>query len=191
VRPEIYEVHTQSPFSFMAFVVRTASDPDAMIPSIRAAIERLDPAQPVATARSMDAHLERALARPRFMSTLTTAFGALALVLAVVGLYGVISYSVTQRAREIAIRTALGARQSDVMRMVLTRALLLATAGVVTGSVAALFATRFMGGLLYGVTGTDPVTFAATGCLLFVVALGAAAVPALRAARIGGASALR
>jgi putative ABC transport system permease protein len=190
-RPEIYEVHTQSPFSFMAFVVRTAGDPEAMIPSIRAAIARLDPAQPVATARSMDTHLERALARPRFMSTLTTAFGALALMLAVVGLYGVISYSVTQRAREIAIRTALGARQADVMRMVLTRALLLAAAGVVFGTAAALFATRFMAGLLYGVTSTDPVTFAATAGLLFAVTLCAAAIPARRAARIGGASALR
>jgi putative ABC transport system permease protein len=191
VRPEIYEVHTQSPFSFMAFVVRTAADPEAMIPSVRAAVARLDPAQPVATARSMDAHLERALARPRFMSTLTTAFGALALVLAVIGLYGVISYSVTQRAREIAIRTALGARSTDVMRMVLTRAVLLAATGVAAGTLAALFATRFMAGLLYGVTGTDPVTFTATGGLLFLVALCAAAVPALRAARIGGASALR
>ena len=102
-----------------------------------------------------------------------------------------ISYSVTQRAREIAIRTALGAGQADVMRMVLTRALLLAAAGVVCGTGAALFATRFMAGLLYGVTGTDPVTFAATGGLLFAVALCAAAIPALRAARIGGAAALR
>jgi ABC-type antimicrobial peptide transport system permease subunit len=175
----------------MAFVVRTAGDPEAMIPSVRAAIARLDPAQPVATARSMAAHLERALARPRFMSTLTTAFGALALVLAVVGLYGVISYSVTQRTREIAIRTALGARSADVMRMVLSRAVLLAAAGVAAGTLAALVATRFMEGLLYGVRGTDPLTFAATGGLLFLVALCAAAVPALRASRIGGVSALR
>ena len=190
-RPELYEVHTQSPFSFMAFVVRTEGDPYAAVPAIRAAVARLDAAQPVSGVRSMDEHLARSLSRPRFMSTLTAAFAALALTLAVVGLYGVIAYSVTQRTREIAIRAALGATPVDVLRMVIAKALLLATAGIGAGTAAAAAVARLLTGLLYGVTPTDPATYLAVAVLLIGVAIVSGALPAMRAVRIDGARALK
>jgi putative ABC transport system permease protein len=183
-RPELYESHAQSPFSFMAFVVRTASDPYALVPSIRAAVSRLDPTQPISSVRTMDEHLARSLSRPRFMSTLTGAFAILALTLALVGLYGVIAYSVTQRTRELAIRTALGARPAHLVRMVLTRALSLAAVGVAAGTVGAILTTRAISGLLFGVTPTDPATYVAVAALLVLVALIAGALPAIRAVRI-------
>ena len=190
-RPELYEVHTQSPFSFMAFVVRTEGDPYGSVSSIRAAVSRLEPAQPVAGIRTMDEHLERSLSRPRFMSTLTAAFAALALTLAVIGLYGVIAYSVTQRTREIAIRAALGATPFDVLRMVIAKALGLAAAGVVAGVAAAAALARLLTGLLHGVTATDPATYVAVAALLMGVAILSGALPAIRAMRIDGARALK
>jgi putative ABC transport system permease protein len=190
-RPELYEVHTQSPFSFMAFVVRTHGDAYAAVPAIRAAVARLDAAQPVSGVRSMDDHLARSLARPRFMSTLTSAFATLALTLAVIGLYGVIAYSVTLRTREIAIRAALGARPVDVLRMVIGKALALAAAGIAAGVAAAAVLARLLTGLLYGVTPTDPATYLAVAALLMGVAVVSGALPAARAVRIDGARALK
>jgi predicted permease len=190
-RPELYEVHTQSPFSFMAFAVRTEGDPYAVVPAIRHEIGRLDPALPMSGMRTMEEHLSRSLARPRFLSALTAGFGGLALVLAIVGIYGLIGNSVTERAREIAIRCALGARRGDVLTLVLSRALILAVVGVVSGMLLALALTRLMSGLLFGVTATDPWTFSAVGGLLVLVALVSALVPAIRATRIDGAQALR
>jgi putative ABC transport system permease protein len=183
-RPELYEPHTQSPFSFMAFVVRSDGDPYGIVPSIRAAVRRLDAAQPISSVRTMDEHLARALSRPRVMSTLTAAFAVLALTLAVVGLYGVISYSVTQRTREIAIRSALGARPVHLIRMVLIKALSLVAAGMFAGTLAAVLTTRLMAGLLFGVSPTDPATYLAVSALLMAVALLASALPAIRATRI-------
>jgi putative ABC transport system permease protein len=125
------------------------------------------------------------------MSTLTAAFGALALVLAVVGLYGLMAYSVTQRTREIAIRSALGARQVDLMRLVIGKALSLALVGIVLGMLAAMQVARLLTGMLFGVTPADPATYTAAAALLIVVALAAGAVPAVRAARIDCTRALR
>ena len=139
----------------------------------------------------MDEHLERSLSRPRFMSTLTAAFAVLALTLAVIGLYGVIAYSVTQRTREIAIRAALGATPFDVLRMVIAKALGLAAAGIVAGVAAAAALARLLTGLLYGVTATDPATYVAVAALLMGVALLSGALPAIRAMRIDGARALK
>ena len=189
-RPELYEPHAQSPFSFMAFVVRTAGDPNAVVPAIRAAVSRLDATQPIASVRTMDEHLARSLARPRFMSTLTAAFGLLALTLAVVGLYGAIAYSVTQRTREMAIRAALGATPVHLSRMVLAKAVWLTLAGVIAGTLAASVTTRLMSRLLFGVSPTDPMTFLGVAALLFAVAVLAGAVPARRAIRIDASRAL-
>jgi putative ABC transport system permease protein len=190
-RPEIYQPFTQNSFTSMAFVVRTANDPRTVVPSIRAAIARLDPAQPISRVSSMDEHITRALSRPHFMSTLTAAFGGLALMLSVVGIYGVMSYSVTQRTREIAIRSALGAQRSDVMRLVLTKALWLSLIGVVVGLMTAAALSRVLAGQLFGIGARDPLTYMAVAVLLIAVALLAGAVPAVRATRIEESHVLR
>jgi putative ABC transport system permease protein len=190
-RPEFYRPHTQNPFSFMAFVVRTHGEPTGLVPSIRSAVASLDPTQPISRVNTMDGHLAAALSRPRFMSTLVAAFGGLALALAVVGIYGVMAYAVAQRTREIAIRSALGARASDVVGMILSKALWLAGIGIACGLAGALGVSRLLAGLLFGVTPTDALTYAAVALILGAVALLAAAIPAGRAAHIDGVSILR
>jgi putative ABC transport system permease protein len=190
-RPEIYQPFTQSSFSFMAFVVRTAGDPRAAVTAIRAGIARLDPSQPISTVSTMDEHVARSLSRPRFMSTLTSIFGGLALILSIVGIYGVMAYSVSQRSREIAIRMALGAGRRDVLRLVLSKALWLAVAGVSSGLAAAAVLTRVLSGQLFGVQAGDPLTYVAVVLGLVGVALLAGAVPAVRAMRIDEATVLR
>jgi ABC-type antimicrobial peptide transport system permease subunit len=139
----------------------------------------------------MEEHIARSLSRPRFMSTLVTVFGALALGLSIVGIYGVMSYSVAQRTREIAIRSALGARASDLMRLILSKALWLSAAGIVVGVAGALALSRVLGGLLFDVQPTDPLTYTTVAVLLATVALSAAAVPAWRAMRIDSTNVLR
>ena len=190
-RPEFYQPYTQRSFPFMAFVVRTSGSPAALVPSIRAAVTSLDSAQPIAGVGTMDEHIARALSRPRFMSTLIACFGFLALVLSTVGVYGVMAFSVAQRTREIAIRTALGATGRDVLTLVLGQALALAAAGVAAGIAASIALSGVSRGLLYGVTAADPGTYSAVVGILGTVALLAAAVPAWRATRIPGATILR
>ena len=190
-RPEFYQPHSQNSFSFMAFVVRTAGPPSTVIPSVRSAIMSLDAAQPLSDVSTMDEHVATALARPRVLSVLVGAFGGLALVLALVGVYGVMAYSVAQRTREIAIRAALGASPLGVTRMVLLRALQLAAAGIAAGLVLTLVASRVLAGLLFQIAPTDPATYAIVMILLTVVCVLAAALPARRAARIDGATVLR
>ncbi len=190
-RPEFYQPHTQRSFSFMVFVVRTGHDPAASVPLIRDAILRLDPSQPISRVSTMDDHLARVLSRPRFIFTLVAAFGALALTLSVVGIYGVMAYFVTQRSREIAIRMALGARAGQVVTMIVRRTAYLAGLGVAAGLVGALLFTRTLSGLLFGVTASDPSTFAGAAVLLGAAALAAGAIPAFRASRIDGVDVLR
>jgi putative ABC transport system permease protein len=190
-RPELYEVHRQSPFSFMAFVVRTEGAPERLVPSIRAAVARIDRTVPMARVGTMEAHVERSLSRPRFMSTLTLAFGALALLLALVGVYGLMAHSVAQRTREFAIRTALGARSQDVLGLVVRKALVIAVSGVVVGLAAAAGLSRVLEGMLFGVGATDPMTYLGVSGLMIAVALVASVVPAVRAARVDGAAVLR
>lgn len=190
-RPEVYQPHSQNSFPFMAFVVRTAARPEPLVPSIRAAITSLDAAQPISGVDTMEQHIARALSRPRLLSRLVAAFGALALVLAVVGIYGVMSYAVTQRTREIAIRTALGASAREVVRMVLSKAVWLAGAGVAAGLALAAASSRALAGLLFEIRPTDVPTYAAVAVILSLVALAAAAIPAIRATRIEGATVLR
>ena len=190
-RAEFYRPHSQLSFSFMAFVVRTQGAPEAMVPSIRAAITELDPAQPMSGVNTMDGHLATALARPKFMSTLIGSFGALALLLSAVGVYGVMAYSVTQRTREIAIRTALGASSANVLRLVIGKAMWLAVFGVIAGLAGSSALSRVLSGLLFGIGAADAVTYAVVVALLSTVALAAAALPAWRATRIPGAQVLR
>ena len=190
-RPEFYQPYTQRSFPFMAFVVRTMATPTALVPSIRAAVTTLDRAQPISGVNTMDQHIATALSRPRFMSTLIACFGLLALVLSTVGVYGVMAFSVAQRTREIAIRTALGATGRDVLTLVVAKAIWLAAAGVVGGVAASVALSGVLRGLLYGVTAADPATYAAVVGLLTAVAVLAAALPAWRATRIPGATVLR
>ena len=190
-RREFYQPHSQNSFPFMAFVVRTAGPPEALVPSIRAAVTSLDPAQPISGVNTMEQHIARALSRPKMLSTLVACFGALALVLAVVGIYGVMAYAVAQRTREIAIRSALGASGRQVVRMVLTRALWLTAAGVVTGLALTAASSRALAGLLFEVTPTDVPTYGVVVAILAAVALAAAAVPAIRASKIEAVDALR
>jgi putative ABC transport system permease protein len=190
-RAEFYQPHSQRSFPFMAFVVRTRIEPARVVHAIRAEVSRLDPAQPISGVATMEEHLARSLSRPRFMSTLVGAFGVLALVLSVVGIYGVMAYSVTARTREIAIRMALGARARSVMTMILSRTLALAAAGICAGLAGAAALTQVLSGLVFGVGVTDVFTFAAAAATLAAVALAAGLIPALRATKIEGAKVLR
>jgi putative ABC transport system permease protein len=190
-RPEIYQPLTQRSFSAMAFVVRTTVDPRSIVPLVRAEVAALDPALPIAHVATMEEHVSRALSRPRFMSTLTAVFGALAVILAIVGIYGVMAASVAQRTREIAIRMAVGAQVSDVIRLVALKAAGLAGVGLAAGLLGAWASSRVLAGLLFGIAPDDVATYVASAAALLVVALAAAAVPALRAARIDGAQVLR
>jgi putative ABC transport system permease protein len=190
-RPEFYQPHSQNSFPFMAFVVRTAVAPSGLVAAIRSAVTSLDAAQPISGVNTMEAHVAKALSRPRLLSGLVTAFGALALLLAVVGIYGVMAYAVGQRTREIAIRTALGASPREVIRMVLARAVWLAAFGVLSGLALSMAGSRALAGLLFHITPTDVPTYAIVVVLLTAVALAASAIPAIGATRITGSEVLR
>ena len=190
-RPELYQPDSQRSFPFMAFVVRTEAFPDAVVPSLRRAVAELDPTLPLGRLQTMDEHLARSLSKPKFFSTLVTVFGALAVTLALIGIYAMMAWSVTERRQEFAIRMALGARGSALTAMVLRRALGLAAIGIAAGLVAARAATGVVAGLLFGVRPTDPSAFALTAVIVAAVALGACYVPVRRAIRVDPVSLLR
>jgi predicted permease len=193
--PTIYYTHLQAPENRMTVVARAApgSDAAALVNVIRNASTAVDPTMPVYAAGTMTEQIESssAVAARRYPLALIAAFAIAALTLAVIGVYGVIAYSVAQRTRELAIRTALGAQSGDVLRLVAARGLALAAAGVALGVPAALLLTRALASLLYGVTATDAATYAAVAALLVSVALLASYLPARRATRVDPALALR
>ena len=190
-RPELYQPSSQRSFPFMAFVVRTAGEPYAAVRTIRRAAAELDPALPLANVKTMEDHIARALARPRFVSTLVTAFGALALTLAIVGIYGVMAWSVAERKREFAIRLALGVRGPALVASVLGKAMMLAAIGIAAGLLGARAATGVLTGLLYGVRATDGFTFASAAVAVALVTLAACVIPARRALRADPITLLR
>jgi putative ABC transport system permease protein len=171
--------------------VRGTGEAAALVPALRAAVWDTDPDVSISAVQTMDEVVARATASPRFYLLLLGSFAAAALALAAVGIYGVMSYSVAQRRNEIGIRMALGARSGDVLRLVMREAVGVLAIGGAIGLVVALLLTRLMGGLLYGVAATDPLTFAGVGALLAAVALVATYVPARRAVRVDPLSALR
>jgi putative ABC transport system permease protein len=174
-----------------ALVIRTSVDPMSLAPAVRNAIWAVDKDQPVSNMNAMEDVVARALARQRFSMLLLAIFAGLALVLAAVGIYGVMSYSVVQQTREIGIRIALGAQRTDVLKMTVMQGLKLVGIGLVIGIAAAFVLTRVMASLLFGISATDPVTFVVISAVLLGVALLASYIPALRATRVDPMVALR
>ncbi|HXG65879.1 MAG TPA: FtsX-like permease family protein, partial [Blastocatellia bacterium] len=191
--PQFYLSHAQSPFAFpiMSFVVRASGDPARLISAVRSEILAVDKDQPVFDIKTMNERLADSVATQRFQLILLGVFAGLALMLAAVGIYGVIAYSVAERTHEIGIRMALGAQPGNVLRMVLGQGLALALVGVGLGLGAAFALTRFMESLLFAVGAKDPLTFVAIPLLLAAVALLASYVPARRATKVDPMTALR
>jgi putative ABC transport system permease protein len=190
-QPTTYWPHPQLAYSAMTVTVRTATDPLPLAPAVEQAIRTLDKDQPVSDVRTMSQWVAKSLAQARFSSTLLATFAALALLLAAIGIYGVMSYAVSQRTSEIGIRLALGAETGDILRMIVGGAMRLTALGLAIGVGLALALGRTLTKLLYETTGTDPITFAAVLLVLGSVALIASYLPARRAARIEPVDALR
>lgn len=189
--PEVSFPYTQGTDPVLSVAIRTTRDPHALLPAIRRALAAVDPDQAFYAERTMDDLLAASLATRRFSLQLIAGFAALAVILAGVGLYGVIAFSVSQRTREIGIRTALGAERSSIARMVLREGAALAAAGLVAGLVASLAATRLVRSMLFHVHPVDPITFVAVAVGLTAIVLLACYIPARTAARIDPVVALR
>jgi len=190
-QPTIYVPYQQMPFFRMSFVVRTAADTASTVRAVKEAVWKVDKNQPVYNVKTMDELMADSASAPRLTLVLLGAFAGLALLLAAIGIYGVMSCTVNQRKHELGIRAALGADAGQVLRLVVGGAMALALAGVVIGTAAALALTRVLESLLYGVSATDPGTFAAVAALVALVALLASYIPARRAMRIPPVEALR
>jgi len=189
---QIYLAYRQvDAFPPNALVLRTTVDPMSLGPAVRRVVQEVDKDQPVSDIRTMSEIVSAAVARQRFSMLLLGIFAAVALTLAGIGIYGVMSYSVAQRTREIGIRMALGAQKSDVLKMTIGQGLQLVIVGVVIGLAAALVLTRVMSSLLFGVSATDPTTFVTISLILLSVALTASYVPALRSMKVDPVIALR
>jgi putative ABC transport system permease protein len=189
--PEMFTPFAQTPLSSVAVFARTSGDPGSLAPQVRATVRALDRNLAVYDVQTMAARLSTSLDRQRFSAALLGLFAAVALVLSAVGIYGVMSYTIEKRTREIGVLMALGAQQRDVLRLVVGRGMALALAGVGAGVLGAIVLSRALSGMLYGVSETDPLAFAATTLVLAAVAFVACYIPARRAARIDPAVALR
>jgi putative ABC transport system permease protein len=189
--PQMYTPMAQFPQSGMTAVLKAAGDPGSLAPPLRAAVAGIDPNLPVSFVETLDSLMAETLALPRLLAMLMLMFAGAALLLAAIGIYGLMAYSVAERTQEFGVRLALGARADDVLRLVLGQAARLALVGVVAGTAGALAMSRLVGALLYDVAATDAATFAITSAGLLVVALVAAYLPARRATRISPVEALR
>ena len=188
---EFYAPHAQIPFDSMTLVVKSDKDPRGLVGAIQQEVRAMDKDLPVFDIKTLDDYVSAAVAQPRFNTLLLAIFAGLALVLTAVGLYGVMSYSVAQRTHEIGIRMALGAQASDVLKLVVSQGMLLTLIGVAIGLSAAFALTRLMASLLYGVSATDPATFAIVAATLSAVAFLACYIPARRAMKVDPMIALR
>ncbi len=190
-RPQMYGSYTQQPGLFATVVIRTTVEPLVLTESVRQALWKVDADQPMWKIRTVEFLVNRSVADRKFLMALMGIFASLALVLTMIGLYGVVSYLVNQRTQEIGIRMALGAQMGDILRMVLKQGMVLVLIGVALGLTAAWLMTRLMTHLLYQVSATDPLTFGAFALLLIAVALLACYLPARRATRVDPLVALR
>ena len=191
INPAVYIPHTQLPIGLMTFVVRTSLEPTSLTPGVAAAVRAVDTSLPLADVATMDDVVSKTLARPRAVSALLMVFAVIALVLAGVGVYGVMAYSVSQRTQEIGVRMALGATTQSVFRMMIGDAMKLVAIGVVAGVVAAAWLSQFLATMLFEVGRFDVVTFAATAIVLGLVATFASYVPARRGMKVTPVEALR
>ncbi|HEV2829863.1 MAG TPA: ABC transporter permease [Pyrinomonadaceae bacterium] len=190
-KPQMYDTYSQDPGLFATVVIRTSVEPLGLTEPVRQAIWKVDADQPMWKIRTVEFLVNRSTADRKFLMGLMGIFAALALVLTIIGLYGVISYLVNQRTQEIGIRMALGAQMGDILRMVLKQGMVLVLTGVALGLAAAWLLTRLMSRLLYQVSATDPATFASISLLLITVALLACYIPARRATKVDPLTALR
>lgn len=190
-RPVIYQPYAQLPWPFLAFAIRTARDPESMVPAIRRAFNDVDHQQPIDRVMTLQNLLDAATAQQRLAMIMLLAFAGLAVLLASLGLYGLLAYSVAQRTREMGIRAALGASPVDVTLLVSGEGVLLTLAGIAAGLVVTPLASTWFSDMLYGVRPWDPLTFLLTAALLLVIAVLACWAPARRAARLDPAKALQ
>jgi putative ABC transport system permease protein len=189
--PTVYYSSSWRLWPSMEVAVRTAAPPDAVLPAARARIRALDPELPISAVQTMEQAMSASASQPRFNAVLLVAFAGIALLIAAVGIYGVLAYSVSQRVQEIGVRMALGAERGAVVRLVVGQGLTVALAGVGVGLAVAAAGSRVLATLLFGVEARDPLTFGAGAVVLAVVALAACAVPAWRASRVDPVVALR
>ncbi|HVF89035.1 MAG TPA: FtsX-like permease family protein, partial [Blastocatellia bacterium] len=195
VMPEIFIPYNQSRSAAMirnmSLIVRAGSDPATMASAIRQEVMAVDPNQPVYNVQTMEKVISESFSDRRLNMMLLSIFAGVALILAMVGIYSVMSYTVAQATREIGIRMALGARAVDVLKLIVGRGLGLALVGVILGVAGAFALTRFLSSLLFGVTSTDPLTFIVVSGLLLLVAIVSSYLPARRATRVDPMRALR
>jgi putative ABC transport system permease protein len=190
-RPELFLPHAQMPFGSMTFVVRTEPGSAVSMQALKQQIWAVDPQQAFYQTASVDALVSKTLVGRRFLVFLLTGFGLAALVLAAAGLYGVLSFTTSQRTREFGVRLALGAQPRDIVTMVIREGLQLAVAGIAAGLVGAIWGTRLLAGMLFGVTPTDTVTFAVVVAAILAISLVSCCVPARRALRADPIAAVR
>ena len=190
-RAELFMPAWQQPMNGMSLVVRTASDPKGFVDTVRREILTIDAEQPIYDASAMVDVVARSVFLPRISMLLLGAFAVIALLLAVIGIYGVVSYTVAQRTRELGVRMALGAQPSDTLRLVLGRSMMLVAGGTVIGLIASVGVTRVIAGLLYDVSPLDPVVFVGVSSLLAAAGFIASVIPARRATRVDPIVALR
>jgi putative ABC transport system permease protein len=189
--PSFYRPYQQAGWPLITIVVKTVSAPEGFIAPVKRAIASVEPNQPVSGVRTMEAIVGSSVASRRFPMLLLSGFALLALVLAAVGIAGVVSYSVVQRTAEIGVRVALGAQRRDVLRLILGHSLAWALAGIVVGLAGAVGLLRLLDTLLYDVTPADPMVLMPVSVVLVAVVLGASYVPARRAVRVDPVTALR
>jgi ABC-type antimicrobial peptide transport system permease subunit len=192
VRPEIYvPVRQQTVWNQLFMLIRTDASPAGLLPSVRQTVAALDPEQPVYLVQTLDEALASSSFQQRISAVLLSVFAGVALVLAAIGIYGVMSYAVSARTQEMGVRLAVGAQRRDVIWLVLGQVLRLSVVGLAIGIVVLLVAGRALEGLLFGVRAADPATIAIVTCILAAVALVAAWAPAARASRVDPIEALR
>ena len=191
VKPTLYAAHAQFPVDFVSIVARADGDPSIVLGLLRADLAALDADVPMFQVRTMDQIAADAVAQPRLYLALLAVFAVTAVLLAALGLYGVLAQAVGQRTREIGIRMAVGAERGQVVRLVMSQGGRLALLGIAIGLAAALLASRALAGLLFGISALDPPTYAAVGLALLAIALFASWLPARRAARVDPVRALR